>query len=303
MYKRVNGTTVKSVLRYYLGPDSKHTVYEAEIVGQILGLHMLLKTTGSVGRTSSYVDNQASIQAIASIKPTPGHHLIDLLHSKHQRILNKHRRANITVRWVPSHEDIKGNEEADKEAKAAASGKGNKNSNTTKLPRELQRILPQSKTAVRMTNIKSLGTQNTKLFRQAAQWPRIIHIDPSLPSNRFKKITKKLNRRQATLLIQLRTGHAPLSKHLYTIKATNSPVCSACNDAHESVHHYLLRCPATEQLRRACFAGLGRAARTLETLLSNEKALKALFRFIGSTRRFKSTFGDDLEIPDEPANT
>jgi hypothetical protein len=35
------GNTIWKTLRYYLGTDKEHMVYEAEIVGVIMGLHLL----------------------------------------------------------------------------------------------------------------------------------------------------------------------------------------------------------------------------------------------------------------------
>ena len=43
-------------------------------------------------------------------------------------------------------------------------------------------------------------------------------IDKSMPSNKYLKLTEGLTRRQASWLIQLRTGHAPLQAHLHRIQ-------------------------------------------------------------------------------------
>jgi hypothetical protein len=114
-------------------------------------------------------------------------------------------------------------------------------------------------------------------------------------------IADSLPRKQASLLIQLRTGHAPLNKHLFNIKSTDSPICPVCEDAHETVHHFLLSCPAYERHRRHLFYTLNRGSRSLATLLSHPKATKHLFKFINKTGRFKSTLGD-LELPDHLAS-
>ncbi|KAF8592098.1 hypothetical protein K439DRAFT_1325598 [Ramaria rubella] len=53
-----------------------------------------------------------------------------------------------------------------------------------------------------------------------------------------------LSRSQASLLIQLCTGHVTLNKHLATIGAIESPTCPSCKWQDESVHHYLLQCPS-----------------------------------------------------------
>ena len=81
------------------------------------------------------------------------------------------------------------------------------------------------------------------------------------------------------------------------MKSTDSPICPACEDAHETIHHFLLSCPVYERHHRDLFFKLRRGSRSLATLLSNPKAIKHTFKFIGKTGRFKLTHGD-LDIPD-----
>ena len=62
-------------LHYHLSLDMEHTVHEAEMVGLLLGLHML--NTGTCRKTATMirVDNQAAIKALISDLRSPGHHL------------------------------------------------------------------------------------------------------------------------------------------------------------------------------------------------------------------------------------
>lgn len=286
-----NGVKTKTALRYHLGKESRHTVYEGEVIGKFLGLHLLLKGTTGLGRTSSFVDNQASILATKSTKPAPGHYLVDLFHAKYLQAKKKHKHMNLTVKWIPSHEEVEGNEEADRQAKLAAQGNS---SPDALLPAQLRKTLPYSKSAVLMTKTKQIKQQAAAVLRASKQWNHIRTIDPTLPSKRFKKIVDKLSRTQATLYIQLRTGHAPLNKHLYNIKCADTPLCIACNNAHETIHHYLLTCPAYELARTTLTYTLGREARSLQALLSHLKAVKPLFKYIVRTGRFRVLFGDSL---------
>ncbi|KAG2117577.1 hypothetical protein DEU56DRAFT_717063, partial [Suillus clintonianus] len=50
-------------------------------------------------------------------------------------------------------------------------------------------------------------------------------------------------------LFQLRTGHAPLNKHLFRIAKVPSPICQQCHRKEETVHHFLIACPAYTQQR------------------------------------------------------
>ena len=102
-------------------------------------------------------------------------------------------------------------------------------------------------------------------------------------------------RKHTSILTQLRTEHVPLQKFLYRINKAESPLCPNCLCEQEMVIHYLLRCSAFQVQRGALQIALGHNARSIPYLLSQEKALKHIFKFIAATGRFTSTFG---KIPD-----
>ncbi|KZT42860.1 hypothetical protein SISSUDRAFT_955780, partial [Sistotremastrum suecicum HHB10207 ss-3] len=93
-------------------------------------------------------------------------------------------------------------------------------------------------------------------------------------------------------LVQLRTGHAPLKKHLYDIQRADSPICDACEIEPETVLHFLVDCRKRVEHRLPLTLALGRAARSVPVLLNSPEALSPLFQFIARTKRFKSVFGD-----------
>jgi hypothetical protein len=118
-----------------------------------------------------------------------------------------------------------------------------------------------------------------------------------MPSKHYQKMADSLPRKHMSLLIQLCTGHAPLNKHLFNMKLTDSPICPACEDAYEMVHHFLLSCLVYKHHRRDLFFKLKRGSRSLSTLLTHPHAIKHVFKFIGKTRHFKATLRD-LNLPD-----
>ena len=84
-------------LVYYLGPASSHTVYEGEIVGLILALHLLTSLCTTLDSyTVIGTDSQATILALNNQKLHPAHH------------------------WTPGHVNFPLNERADELAKLAA---------------------------------------------------------------------------------------------------------------------------------------------------------------------------------------
>ena len=69
-------------LQYHLGPDTKHTVYEAELTGLHLALHLLTSLTSSpLSPVIIGSDSQASLRALMNQRSHPAHHLLNGVHS------------------------------------------------------------------------------------------------------------------------------------------------------------------------------------------------------------------------------
>ncbi|KAF8219490.1 hypothetical protein L208DRAFT_1549876 [Tricholoma matsutake] len=98
--------------------------------------------------------------------------------------------------------------------------------------------------------------------------------------------------------MQLRTGHAPLAKHLHCIKKISSPTCPACQQNDETAEHLLLHCTAHQPTRQVLCNRIGGVAIDLKKLFTTQKTLQALFRFIAATNCFHDTFGDILTLPE-----
>ncbi|KAF8577846.1 hypothetical protein K439DRAFT_1363765 [Ramaria rubella] len=96
-----------------------------------------------------------------------------------------------------------------------------------------------------------------------------------------------LSRSQASLLIQLHTGHVAPNKHLATIGAIESSTCPSCKRQDESVHHYLLQCPSYAHQWHCLVTALHRNAVEISYLLSEPDTIPFLFRYIHQTGRFK----------------
>lgn len=73
-------------------------------------------------------------------------------------------------------------------------------------------------------------------------------MDSALPGRHTRKLYDALNRREASVLAQLRTGMAGLNVYLHRIGATESDQCD-CGQAKESVQHFLFRCTKWDTLR------------------------------------------------------
>jgi len=280
--------------RFYLGTRKEHTVYEGEIVGMILAVH-LLREAGAGGTMALGVDNQAAIKATGAFNSQPGHYLMDLFHDDLRKLLPENDGRKLVIRWSPGHVDIPGNEAADKRAKEAARGES---SAGPSLPLSLQSrlklptTLPISKSATRQHFQDKLKEEATQVMRASPRHTHLQSIDPSAPSKHYASITATLPRRRSSLLFQFRSAHTPLNKHLFRIARSQSAICPKCNDAQESVHHFLIKCPAYTRQRNLLRHKLGARANHVKNLLNDPKCVKPMLEFVARTRRLETVFGD-----------
>ena len=117
--------------------------------------------------------------------------------------------------------------------------------------------------------------------------PQMHHlsgIDNSTPSKKWMKLVDPLTQKQAATLMQLRSGHIALNKHLHQIQHSASPICPNCDeDAIESVQHFLLTCTGYQQEHFVFHQKLQHWSLNISYLLSNPKATIPLLKYIHTT--------------------
>jgi ribonuclease HI len=291
-----NGS-LKTKLRHQLGRQRHHTVYEGEGAGILLGVK-LISNERNVRSANIYIDNRAAIMATQLTKPSPGHYIFDALHESIAAVRKKHRGIKIKVKWVPGHRDVEGNEQADEEAKRAVTGGSN---DKRRLPKTLRTTLPHSKSAIIWTHNDKLKRAAQKGWEASKRYNRMRRTDPSTPSHKHIDLITKLPRKLASILTQLRTGHAPLAKHLFRLGKVNSPICPACLQNDETVQHLLLHCPAHQTARQTLRSSTGGRNIDVTRILTSTKTLRALFKFLAETRRLHDTFGELPDIGEQEA--
>jgi len=93
-------------------------------------------------------------------------------------------------------------------------------------------------------------------FRTASKTGRHIkELDGALPGTHTKTMYDQLNRRQATILAQLRSGYSRLNYYLHCIKVTDTNRCEC--GATETVRHFILECPRWAEARRQLMEDTG----------------------------------------------
>ena len=108
-----------------------------------------------------------------------------------------------------------------------------------------------------------------------------------MPSPNPNDSINKLNRSEQVAIFRLRSGHAPLNKHLTRIGAKNNPLCPLCGVYEETVKHHLFECFALTDLRREY---LPEQPDTENTLYGAPEALKSthLFHVMANRRRARA---------------
>ena len=105
--------------------------------------------------------------------------------------------------------------------------------------------LPQSIAARRHAYDEVLDKTWGQEWAASSWFARLHRIDPTMPSNRFRKVTLELNRQQTSIVEQLHTGHVPLMKYLSRIGKVDAPHVSRrsrCIITSSNVLHGIMSC-------------------------------------------------------------
>ncbi len=277
-------------------------MFEAELVGILLALHLLLSLSRNLPRATIGLDNQAAITATQDQSSKPSHYLLDLIHNTANRLQRKHllrasnldnhtRPIDLSLHWTPGQKGFNENEEVDIEAKLAAKGKS---SPAKVLPARLRCFpLPLSLAAVRQAHATNLKRRWKHEWKNSSRFKKYLPLSNDLPSPKYLKAVHDLSRPQAAVITQLRTRHAPLNDHLYRIGKSLTPNCPHCGPGYdETVKHFLIDCRHYYRARNALYKKLRRNAYSIPYLLNSPKAFPHLLTYIRATKRLTQIFGN-----------
>lgn len=213
-------------LHYHLGTKEEHSTYEAEWIGAILALWLVMTLALDVvgqAHISIYIDNQSVISSLRKNKPAPGQRLREAFIDMTDELRGRGQDGpKFTLKWISAHSAVERNEKIDEEAKAAAHGK---TSDHRQLPNIL-RIAPRLSKSALLQGMKDDSTANWKAkWAKSPRYRAWSEVDDEMPSKAFRTIAASLPRHHASLVMQIRTKHFPLNDYLYKRKLTETDLC------------------------------------------------------------------------------
>jgi ribonuclease HI len=221
------------VKEWYLGYGK--TALDAELFALSQALKMALKQQQP---SVVFTDSQSALELVKQGQNLPS--IIREIWEDAERL--KMRETPITLLWVPGHEGVEGNEEADQGAKKAT--KGGKNADPT----------------VSILYLREWAT------RQKAK-----------QKHPFFQALRNAKKVLTSRFLQLKCGHAAIGSYMKRFKLSDSAKCTWCGNENENTTHDLLRCKKWTKQRKILINSAKRMGVFLSPRL-NEKDAQKLFQ-------------------------
>jgi ribonuclease HI len=268
----------------YMGPNTVSTVYAAELQGINLALQIAQEYATQRERNRSrrkiaiYTDNQSAIRSITKAEGKSGAYILNEIAQRVQQLQDIG--WTVTVRWIPAHVGIPGNEAADKAAKEAT---GWREDGHRRPPAETPPTLYTLRPTLAKWCKRQMEQSWATTWRQETRGRASYRYTPR-PTKKVLQLHEGLSKRKSALLVQLRTEKIGLNDFLFSrrVPEVASPRCG-CGERRQTVAHVLLQCRTHKDLRNRIFGDLpGR--NNLRIILSKQQLATKAIEFVEQTQ-------------------
>jgi hypothetical protein len=163
-------------------------------------------------------------------------------------LYTKLRGTQVELRWLAVHDLTEGNVEA-----RSLLNQGPELNNRDPPPRWADTQLRSTLWSEMRRKVSNAKMEEYKK-RAGGKFTRAF--DAALPGKHTRLLYDGLNRQDAALLAQLRTGHTGLRGFLFAIQQSDTETC-ACGEDTESVRHFLFQCTRWDHLRNDMIQAMG----------------------------------------------
>lgn len=261
----------KESITIYLGKTA--TVFQAEVMAITTTAERLMAKGVQNEAVAIFSDSQAALRALT--KTWSANSLV----TRCREVLKNLTTSNeVTLNWLPGHEGIQGNEEADTAAKEAAG-------TITMGPIP---FAPLAKNEVQR-EVKEHFSQRAKERWKERRDCRQSRNAISEPKQAATERYMRLDRTGMWLLTQTVTGHILLARHAAKCRLIGDPKCPKCLEEEETAEHHVGKCRHYERERREI---LGKHPTTIKEVLEAGN-VRTLVRYLKTTGRI-SEFQNEL---------
>jgi ribonuclease HI len=223
-----------------LGMGNKAEAFDAEKWALAKSLAWAVKFTSNhphdnIKTLKFYIDNAAVVKTTYDITPASGQWIGKRIKRDIDKWLGEKEERRIEVVWIPAHKGIKGNEEADKLAKAACS-----KMDTFKKSTRAYALHTNKEENLRDWKERWLDTVGIGRFAWANRRPPTWKPPPH--------VHKPINRNTFGRLMQAQIGHTHVGEYYRDFNIPEDISCP-CGAAIQTRTHILSECPIYEEQR------------------------------------------------------
>jgi len=275
--------------RSELALGKQQRVFDAELYALWKAAERFNKRAHHNENYTIFTDSQSVILRCRNDDFGPGQHWATLFIKETEGLYE--RGCTLTVRWVPGHADVPGNEAADEMAKGAAANR--RNPGQEHAPYRVRRTASMTylkRTATERKAAETNGWIKEKIRQRHQVSGRHSYTPPK--KSGFRKTLKKERKRLAARFYQLNTGHALTAPYMKRIKKTDSNLCWWCEDGRsiQTRQHLFTECRAFKPQIKRLWKSVGKQlnwrhprSKRISHLFSDDRVTEAVLEFLKDT--------------------